>query len=54
MHWPEPDGVEHEGVVQHLMSEEPGHKLEVTVPEQQPEEMDTQTPSYPDAVQVAE
>jgi hypothetical protein len=51
---PLPDGVEHLALVQQRMSEDPGHKLEVTVPElQQPAEILTQTPSTPDTVQVA-
>jgi hypothetical protein len=54
MQVPEPWGVLHLLLVQHLMSLDPGHKLEVTVPEQQPAEMETQTPSTPLTVQVAE
>jgi hypothetical protein len=30
MHWPDPLGVEQEDRVQHLMSLDPGHKLDVT------------------------
>jgi hypothetical protein len=54
MQVPLPEGVEQWLFVQHLISEEPGHRLEVTVPEQQPAEMLTQTPSMPETVQVAE
>jgi hypothetical protein len=54
MQVPVPEGVEQEFLVQHLISLEPGHKFEVFVPEQQPAEILTQTPSMPPAVQVAE
>ncbi len=47
MQVPLPEGVEHLLLVQHLMSEEPGQRLEVVVPEQQPAEILTQTPSMP-------
>lgn len=55
MHDPVPEGVVQEGWVQHLISDEPGHKPEVTEPElQHPAEILTQAPSYPDTVHVAE
>jgi hypothetical protein len=54
MQVPLPEGVEHGLFVQHLMSEDPGHRLDVVVPEQQPAEVLTQTPSMPETVQVAE
>ena len=41
-------------LVQHYMSEEPGHRPEVAVPEQHPAEILTQTPSIPADVHVAE
>lgn len=48
-----PEGVLHSDWVQHLISFDPEHKLEVKIPlEQQPVEI--QTPVYPDALQVAE
>ena len=53
MHVPDPEGVEHLACVQHLISEDPGQRLEVVVPEQHPAEILTQTPSYPLTVQVA-
>lgn len=43
LHVPEPEGVEQGLLVQHLISLEPGHKFDVTVPEQQPADIDTQT-----------
>ena len=49
MQVPLPEGVEHLLLVQHLMSEEPGQRLEVAVPEQQPAEILTHTPSMPKA-----
>jgi len=51
---PDPDGVLHLLLVQHLMSSDPGQRFEVTVPEQQPAEIDTQTPLTPPAEHVAE
>ena len=45
LHVPDPEGVEQGLFVQHLTSELPGQRLEVTVPEQQPDEIETQTPS---------
>jgi hypothetical protein len=50
---PEPEGVEHLLLVQHLISLLPAHRFEVTVPVQQPAEIDTHIPSIPEAVQVA-
>lgn len=44
---PLPDEVEHGLLVQHLMSEDPGQRPEVTAPEQQPAEIETHTPSIP-------
>jgi hypothetical protein len=45
MQVPEPEGVEQRSFVQHLMSEDPGHRPEVVVPvEQHPPEMLTQAP----------
>jgi len=45
MHWPEPEGVVQADLVQHLISEDPEQRPEVTVPvEQQPAEILTQTP----------
>jgi hypothetical protein len=52
MHVPEPEGVLQVDWVQHFMSEEPEQRLDVTVPEQQPADMLTHTPSYPETVQV--
>jgi hypothetical protein len=40
---PDPDGVLQGLLVQHLISLDPAHRLEVTVPEQQPADMETQT-----------
>jgi hypothetical protein len=41
-------------LVQHFISEDPEHKFEVVVPdEQHPADILTQTPSYPDDVQVS-
>jgi hypothetical protein len=54
MQVPLPEEVEQWLCVQHLISEEPGQRLEVTVPEQQPAEMLTHTPSTPETEQVAE
>ncbi len=54
MQVPDPDGVLHLLLVQHLMSLEPGQRFEVTVPEQHPAEIETQTPLTPPAEQVAE
>ena len=46
IHVPLPLGVEHEAFVQHLISLLPGHKLLVTVPEEQhPAEILTQEPA---------
>jgi hypothetical protein len=50
---PDPDGVLHLLFVQHFISEEPGHRLDVTVPLQQPAETDTHTPSIPETEQVS-
>ena len=36
------------------MSEDPGHKFDVTVPEQHPADVETHTPSIPETEQVAE
>jgi len=48
MQIPFPYGVLHALEVQHLISDEPGQSPDVTVPvEQQPPEMETQTPSIP-------
>ncbi len=47
LHTPFPFGVEHGLLVQQRISDEPGHKPDVTVPLQQPAETDTQTPSIP-------
>ena len=44
---PEPEGVLQVLEVQQRISEEPGHNPEVTVPEQQPADIETQTPSIP-------
>jgi hypothetical protein len=44
MQVPEPEGVKQADFVQHLISDEPEHRLEVTAPEQQPAEMETHTP----------
>jgi hypothetical protein len=52
-HVPEPEGVLHLALVQHFISELPGHRFAVTAPEQQPAEVDTQTPSTPPTEQVA-
>ena len=54
MQWPEPEGVLQGLFVQHLMSDEPGHRLLVVVPEQQPADTLTQTPVMPLTEQVAE
>ena len=43
MHVPLPEGVEHLLLVQHLISLEPGHKPDVTVPLQHPADVDTHT-----------
>jgi hypothetical protein len=40
--------------VQQRISEDPGHKPEVTLPEQQPAETETQTPSIPPTLQKQE
>jgi hypothetical protein len=53
MHFPVPCGVEQVFLVQHLMSDEPGQRPAVVVPEQHPAETLTQTPSIPPAVHVA-
>ena len=54
MQVPLPAGVEHFCWVQHLISEEPGHKLLVTAPLlQHPLEILTHAPSYPLTLQVA-
>ena len=47
-------GVEHLLLVQHLISDDPGHKLDVTVPEQQPLDILTHTPVTPLTEQVFE
>jgi hypothetical protein len=47
MHVPLPEGVLHLLDVQHLMSEEPEHRLDVVLPLQQPPDTDTHTPSMP-------
>ena len=47
LHVPVPCGVEHGLFVQQRISEDPGHSPDVTVPEQHPEPMETQTPSTP-------
>jgi len=39
--------------VQQRISDDPGHNPDVTVPEQHPEDTLTQTPEYPETVQVA-
>jgi hypothetical protein len=44
---PLPCDVEQGLLVQHLISELPGHNPEVTLPEQQPPEIETQTPVIP-------
>jgi hypothetical protein len=52
-HVPVPYGVEHEGLTQHSMSELPEQYPEYFVPVlQHPAEIDTQTPSVPETVQV--
>jgi hypothetical protein len=43
LHVPEPEGVEQGLLVQHLISLEPGQRFDVTEPEQQPAEVETQT-----------
>ena len=51
---PEPDGVVQGLLVQHFMSEEPGQRPVYYVPEQQPADTLTQTPSIPPDEHVAE
>lgn len=51
---PEPDGVVQGLLVQHFMSEEPGQRPVDYVPEQQPADTLTQTPSTPPDEHVAE
>ncbi len=54
MQKPEPEEVVQGLLVQHFMSEEPGQRPAVYVPEQQPAETLTHTPSIPPDEQVAE
>ena len=51
---PEPEEVVHGLFVQHFMSDEPGQRPAVYVPEQQPAETLTHTPLIPPFEHVAE